>query len=240
MRENLVCYIGFNRSENTNNVPSIKVGFCRVKIRLNQDEKKTEEGDRVIMYRHIMRRSIKMPGLAYQTARLYRSDTEKDTSYGLRRTYSGFTIVEVVIVVVIIAIAALVAVPMMSSAASLQIRSAANMIAADMEYARSMAISRGQNFSVEFDKNTERYWIEDQDGNVISHPVKKGFNYEIDFQNDSRLNQVDITSVDFNTASSVQFECLGSPDNGGTVIIQAGGATKTITVEPVTGFISIQ
>lgn len=180
-----------------------------------------------------------MLDLAYQIARLYRSDTEKDTGNGLRRINSGFTIVEIIIVVVIIAIAALVAVPMMSSAASLQIRSAANMIAADLEYARSMAISRGQNFSVEFDKNTERYWIEDQAGNVIQHPVKKGFDYEIDFQNDGRLSKVDITIVSF-TDSKVQFECLGSPDNGGTVIIQAGGTTKTITVEPVTGFISIQ
>ena len=191
------------------------------------------------MYRHIMRRLAKMRDLAYQTARQYRSDT-RDTRHVLKGIHSGFTIVEIVIVVVIIAIAALVAVPMMSSAAGLQIRSAANMIAADLEYARSMAISRGQNFSVEFDKNTERYRIKDQAGNVISHPVKKGFNYEIDFQNDSRLNRVDITNVDFNMTSSVQFECLGSPDNGGTVIIQAGGEAKTITVEPVTGFISIQ
>jgi len=191
-------------------------------------------------YRHIMRRLAKMRDLAYQTARQDRTDTRGNTRYGLRGIHSGFTIVEIVIVVVIIAIAALVAVPMMSSAASLQIRSAANMIAADLEYARSMAISRGQNFSVEFDKNTERYWIKDQAGNVISHPVKKGFNYEIDFQNDSRLNRVEITDVDFNMTSTVQFECLGSPDNGGTVIIQAGGEVKTITVEPVTGFISIQ
>ena len=181
-----------------------------------------------------------MRDLAYQTERQYRSDTRENTRYGLRGVHSGFTIVEIVIVVVIIAIAALVAVPMMSSAASLQIRSAANMIAADLEYARSMAISRGQNYSVEFDKNTESYRIKDQAGNVIAHPVKKGFNYEIDFQNDSRLNRVDIANVDFNMTSSVQFQCLGSPDKGGTVIIQAGGETRTIAVEPVTGFISIQ
>ena len=182
----------------------------------------------------------KMPDLAYQIARLYHIDTERDARYSSKGMNNGFTIVEVMIVVVIIAIAALVAVPMMSSAASLQIRSAANMIAADLEYARSMAISRGQNFSVEFDTGTERYRIKDQAGNVISHPVKKGFNYEIDFQNDSRLNRVDIAKVDFNMTSTVQFECLGSPDNGGIVVIQAGGATRSITVEPVTGFISIQ
>jgi len=181
-----------------------------------------------------------MPGLTYQTARLHCSCVEEDNRYGLRRKSRGFTMIEIIIVVVIIAIAALAAVPMMSSAASLQIRSAANMIAADLEYAKSMAISRGERFSVVFDESTESYRIEDQDSNVIQHPVKKGFDYVIDFRNDSRLNKVDIISVNFNTIRQVQFDCLGSPDNGGAVILQADGTTKTITVEPVTGFISIQ
>jgi len=186
-----------------------------------------------------MRRLVRMPDSTYQTARLHCPYVGEDTRDGLRGISGGFTMVEIIIVVVIIAIAALAAVPMMSSAASIQIRSAANMIAADLEYAKSMAISRGQNFSVEFDENTESYSIEDQDSVVIQHPVKKGFPYEINFQNDSRLSKVDITTVSF-TDSKVQFDCLGSPDNGGTVILQADGTTKTITVEPVTGFISIQ
>jgi len=180
-----------------------------------------------------------MPGLTYQTARLHCPCVEEDTRFGLRGISGGFTMIEIIIVVVILAIAALAAVPMMSSAASLQIRSAANMITADLEYAKSMAISRGQDFSVVFDENTESYRIEDQDGVVIQHPVKKGFDYEINFQNDGRLSKVDITNVSF-AGLKVTFDCLGSPDNGGTVILQADGTTKTITVEPVTGFISIQ
>jgi hypothetical protein len=143
-------------------------------------------------------------------------------------------------VVVILSIVALTAVPMMSSAASIQIRSAANMMAADLEYARSMAISRGQNYSVEFDKNTDRYWIEDQAGNVIPHPVKKGFDYAMDFRNDSRLKRVDITNAAFGGVPRVEFDCLGSPVNGGVVNLQAGAITATIAVEPVTGFISVQ
>jgi len=152
---------------------------------------------------------------------------------------SGFTLIEIIIVVVILAIAAVTAIPMMSSAGSVQIRSAANMIAADLEYARSMSISRGQSYSVVFDDNNESYRIVDQSNTVISHPVKKGFNYIIDFQNDSRLRKVDITNVDFNSTDRVTFDCLGSPDNGGTISLDASGNTTTITVEPVTGYISI-
>jgi len=180
-----------------------------------------------------------MPGLIYQNARQHCFSLEKGDRLGLRGISGGFTIVEIVIVVVIIAIAALAAVPMISSASSLQIRSAANMIAADLEYAKSMAISRGEIYSVVFDENTESYRIEDQDSVVIQHPVKKGFDYVIDFRNDSRLSKVDITSVSF-TNSKVQFDCLGSPDNGGLVILQANGINKRIIVEPVTGFISTQ
>jgi prepilin-type N-terminal cleavage/methylation domain-containing protein len=158
----------------------------------------------------------------------------------------GFTVVEILIVAVIITIAAMVVIPMMTSAASMQIRSAANMISADLEYAKSMAISRGQNFSVVFDKTTESYSIKDQDSVIISHPVKKGFDYTIDFR-DGRLNKVDIVDADFDTTSEIKFDYLGSPWNGdndplnsGVISLQAGGTTTTITVEPVTGFISIE
>ena len=152
----------------------------------------------------------------------------------------GFTIVELLIVVVILSIVALTAIPMMSSAASIQIRSAANIIAADIEYARSMAISRGQNHKVVFDKDTDSYKIVDQGGTVIQHPVKKGFTYEVNFRTESRLSRVDITNATFDTDQTVVFDCLGSPDSGGTVTLQAGGISTTITVEPVTGFVSIQ
>ncbi len=159
--------------------------------------------------------------------------------YSLFGFNSGFTLIEIIIVIVILAIAAMTAIPMLSSAGSVQIRSAANMISADLEYTKSMAISRGQNYSVVFDENTDSYSIKDQSDSVIPHPVKKGFPYTIDFQNDSRLNKVDITNVNFNSTDRVIFNCLGSPDNGGTISLNANGSTATITVEPVTGYISI-
>ena len=158
----------------------------------------------------------------------------------------GFTVIELLIVVVIIAIAALTAIPMMTSADSFQMRSAANMIAADLEYAKTIAISRGQSFSVVFDKANESYRIEDESGTVIAHPVKKGFDYIIDFQNNSRLSKVDIEDVDFDTTSEVKFDYLGSPYNGdgdplnsGVISLRVGQITVTVNVEPVTGFISI-
>lgn len=150
--------------------------------------------------------------------------------------------------VVIVAIAAMAAIPMMSSAGSFQIRSAANIIAADLEYAKTIAISRGQNFSVVFDISTESYRINDQYGAVIVHPVKKGFYYAVDFRTDGRLSKVDIENVDFDPGSvrTITFDYLGSPYSGsnnplnsGVISLRVGQMTTTINVEPVTGFISI-
>jgi prepilin-type N-terminal cleavage/methylation domain-containing protein len=45
--------------------------------------------------------------------------------------HKAFTIIEILIVVALLAIAGVMVIPMMSSAASMQIYSAANMIAAD-------------------------------------------------------------------------------------------------------------
>jgi prepilin-type N-terminal cleavage/methylation domain-containing protein len=165
--------------------------------------------------------------------------------YALRGARSGFTIIEVLVVLVIIAIAAMMVVPMMSSAADMQLRSVSNMIAADLEYAKSMAIGKQKVYSVVFDASAETYQLEDPNG-VIKHPVKKGFDYVVNLASDNRTDRVDIASVDFDTTNEVKFDYLGSPYNGtgtnlnsGTITLQAEGMAMTITVAPVTGYISI-
>lgn len=167
-----------------------------------------------------------------------------------RNRCCGFTLVEILLVVLIIAIAAVIAVPMISSMASVQIRSAANVIAADLEYAKSMAISRQENYSVFFNPAGGYYEIRDANGTMIKHPVKRGFDYKVTFSSDSRLDQVVIDDADFDPGSSsmITFDYLGSPYSGsganplnsGTISITAGDYTMTISVEPVTGFISIE
>jgi len=152
----------------------------------------------------------------------------------------GFTVIEIMVVVIILSIAAALAIPMLSSAGSVQLDSAADMIAGDLEYAKSVAIAKGQNHSVVFDKTTESYRIEDSSGSVVRDPVKKGFDYVVSFENDSRLNKVDIVDVDFDSTNKITFDYLGSCDNGGFVRLGADGASIKVNVEAVTGFISIE
>lgn len=188
------------------------------------------------------RRLIGMPNLTYLPKGQCQRCVEEGAGHDSPGPRNGFTMIEILILAVILAIVAVTAVPMLSSAGTIQIRAAANMIAADLEYAKSMAISRGQNYSVVFDQNADSYQIMDQ-GGVILHPVKKGFNYVVDFQSDSRLSRVDIAGANFAGAGGVNdvtFDSLGSPDSGGTVSLQASGTAVTIRVEPITGYISIQ
>ncbi len=161
----------------------------------------------------------------------------------------GFTLIEVIVVVVILAIVALMAVPMFSSAADIQLKAAANMIAADLEYAKSLAISRQQPYSVVFNSATDSYEVQDPAGNVIPHPINPG-DLAIAFPSDSRLNQVVIVSADFDpdSAETITFDYLGSPYSGsppgtplinGTISLEADSFTMTVTVEPITGYVTI-
>ena len=170
----------------------------------------------------------------------------------LVRRACGFTLIEVIVVVVILSIVALMAVPMFGSAADIQLKAAANMIAADIEYAKSMAISRQQNYSVVFNSTDESYEVQDSGGNVIPHPINP-VDLAVDFDDDpmySRLNQVVIVSAVFNPDSeeTIIFDYLGSPHSGssagnpldsGVVTLEAGGIQMTIEVEPITGYVTI-
>ena len=69
----------------------------------------------------------------------------------------GFTLIEIIIVVVILGIAAAMAVPMFSGAADMQLRSAANRIAADLDYAKGLAVTHQQPFTVVFSTAGESY-----------------------------------------------------------------------------------
>ena len=164
----------------------------------------------------------------------------------------GFTMIELMIVVAIIAIAAAIVVPMASSAGSMQLRAAVTMVAADLEYAKSLSISRGHRYAVVFNKDAESYQIEDlskavgDPARIVDHPVRKGSKYVVNFATDTRLSQVNIVDVNFDTTNTVSFDYLGSPLNGNdanleqwVITLRAGGITRTVSVEPVTGYISI-
>lgn len=161
------------------------------------------------------------------------------------RLKKAFTFVEIIVVVFILSIISMIAVPMLSSAADTQVRSAANILAADIEYAKNLAISRQKNYSVVFDVGNNIYEIHDNNGAVIDHPVT-GKPYSVNFADDSRLNRVVISSALFDSSTTLTFDYLGSPYNGistplnsGKVILEAEDYSMTIQVQAVTGYLTI-
>ena len=161
---------------------------------------------------------------------------------------SGFTLLELLVVVVILAIAALVAVPSFSGAADMQVRAAANRIAADLDYAKGLAVTYQKNYSVVFDTANEAYQIEDENGTIIDHPVRPGSEYVVSFKTDSHFSRVNIATAAFNSSMyhSVIFDYLGSPFdttgaelNTGRVTLQADTFTIYVDVEPMTGYVTI-
>jgi len=166
---------------------------------------------------------------------------------------AGFTLLEILIVVVILAVAAMIAIPTLGSAADMQARAAANKIAADLDYAKGLAITRQQNFTVVFTPASESYEIRDDTGTtVIPHPVLGGL-FQVDLRNERNLGSVNIVLANFiagSTSNAITFNYLGSPFagtaatpgnelNSGQVKIEAGTFSLTVNVEPMTGYVTI-
>ena len=159
----------------------------------------------------------------------------------------AFTMVEIVVVVVIMSIAALLAIPMLSSAGDSQVKSAANIVASDIEYAKNLAIGRQKNYSIVFDTAADSYEVRDSDNAVIEHPMTKK-PYSITFSNDSRLSSVKINTADFDSTSTLYFDYLGTPysgsldplKNAGVITLNADEFSLTVKVQPMTGYISIE
>jgi len=161
------------------------------------------------------------------------------------RLKKAFTMVEIIVVVFILSIVSMIAIPMLSSAADTQVRSAANILAADIEYAKNLAISHQKNYSIVFDISNNIYEIRDKDAVVIDHPLTSR-PYSVNFANESRLNRVVISSASFDSSNTLTFDYLGSPYNGsstplnsGQIILDADGYSMTIDVQAVTGYLTI-
>jgi len=171
------------------------------------------------------------------------------------KLYRGFTLVELILVVFILSIAALVAVPMFSSAADIQVRSTANRIAADLDYARGLAITRQKDFWVVFNGTTESYAIwwnnpASTADEIFTNPLTNA-PFAVNLANDSRVGGVNIFSTNF-TNDTVTFNYLGTPYSGkgeGTSLNAQGVITLrsrdnsfslTIKVEPMTGYVTIE
>jgi prepilin-type N-terminal cleavage/methylation domain-containing protein len=164
----------------------------------------------------------------------------------------GFTLTEILCVVVILGIASAVILPQLGTRADLKAASAARVVMADLMYAQNRAISRQTPQYVVFDVATKKYSL--QEGSplaTLTHPVNRT-PYEIVFGSNGSngLEDMTLTSADFDGGAIVAFDELGAPYshdavvgltplNSGQIKITCEGFGMTINVEPSTGELTV-
>ena len=167
----------------------------------------------------------------------------------MRREGTGFTLLELLMVVLILAIIGAIVVPMAASGQDARCASAARMVVADLELAQSLALARQDLVALVFSDDLQSYKVvlaavQDLDNygslTTLEHPGRPGQSYETTILMELQLRDVVVSSVNFNGDRYVVFDTFGSPEFGGSIVLTAGDASLTVTVEPITGAVSVQ
>lgn len=135
----------------------------------------------------------------------------------------GFTLIELVTLMVLVAVLSFVALPPLLTD-ELRAAPAADHIAAELRYAQSLAMTRGENHTFEISGNTFR--IRDENGAIV--PLSDG----------APSGDVGALSL---SGSSITFSSLfGQPGGSGSITVSGGGTSFTVTVAANTGYVRVQ
>jgi type II secretion system protein H len=160
----------------------------------------------------------------------------------LRLRSIGFTLVEVLMVVAVLGIVSAVVVPQVLSSHRLVAQAATRSIVANLSNAQNEAIARQAPITVVFEIEQNRYKLVDEDGNLIQQRTTPGGTAQsiVDFDQGSKYQGVELISAQFGSDStSVTYDALGSPDQGGTVKLRANDHRFRVDVASFTGRITV-
>ncbi|MEO1237544.1 MAG: prepilin-type N-terminal cleavage/methylation domain-containing protein [Planctomycetota bacterium] len=158
-----------------------------------------------------------------------------------RSRSAGFSMVEVIVVVAVLAVIAALVVPNFRGQDTTKLRSAARLLAADLDTAKAESITHADDLRlVVFDTTDHTYHVAaaSDTATPITNPFD-GRPYLVDFGTGraSALSGVTIQSVDLDGDDELGFGLYGELDQtaAATVTLAAGGRTVTLTVDPATG-----
>jgi type II secretory pathway pseudopilin PulG len=149
-------------------------------------------------------------------------------------TSRAFSLIELVLIAVIIGIVTAIALPRFSGALVRQrADAAARRIVADLALARRQARASSSSQTVKFSGASGSYELVG-----MSHPDHPAEKYKVYlYKEPYSARQV---SADFGGDNEILFDGWGAPDSGGSVVIQVGDNSRTISVDPETGEASIE
>jgi prepilin-type N-terminal cleavage/methylation domain-containing protein len=180
------------------------------------------------------------------------------TSYGLAP--AGFSLVEMLIVIALMGILAAVVMPSSNPTLHDQLHSAAQIVATDLAYARSLAVTYGSTYKVTFQADANQYVLQHSGGDTSLNQLPASPFQSPDDPPDKHIVNLDeiphlgvpaqiaaVTNANGTAATtgSVEFGPLGeTTQSASTVIWLSAGEGKAkryvaLTVNPVTGLATI-
>lgn len=147
------------------------------------------------------------------------------------RSKGGFTLVELVVVLVLVGILAAVAIPRLVGIGSYDTRGFYDRVASGLRYAQKQAIAMRRVVCVNFGAASISFTFEPTSGAGCTTTLA-GPNGQSPYTVVPQGSGVAFTS----TPANFSFDALGRPSTGQTISI-TGDGTRTLSVEPETGYV---
>ena len=167
---------------------------------------------------------------------------QRDTRYE-----SGFTVIELIMVILVISILAVVIITKTGSYYPIKLNGAGEKMLSDIRYAKRLAMTNHRTYGILFNAAGNSYTVYDGTSvTPVEDPHRPGNPLEIDYDENTYYNGIEITSAGFGGTNELKFDSFGVPYDGndseldanGTVMLNCRGNNFTVTVIPRTGKLS--
>lgn len=152
-----------------------------------------------------------------------------------RSRQAGVTLLEMLLVVVILGIVAGTASMAAGEDSVVRLDLAAMQVRDTVDRARALAFSNRLAHGVVFDTNADRLALIDGDGNMVIDPLTQA-PMLVEFTGVGQPQGVDITAAAFgDSGSSAIFDAQGVAVDAGSVVLEHGGQSVTLSLDAATG-----
>lgn len=167
----------------------------------------------------------------------------------LRRTRSGFTLIELITVMAIVGITGVAVVGgTLSYMGEIRSRAAASRLAADIRYVQRTALASGLRTWMVFNVGANSYQLYVENAANPGKANRVALERPID-QSSAQMtfgsgpfSSVTISSANINSTTELEFDSFGTPYDGNSTALSASAVVTlssgiTATINPVTGFV---